>query len=376
MESAPGEAVVREPGLRSPRRVARRPWAQRLIPALRPPKGAYVHAVTAPPASVTAARPGPAWYVSLGDSLSQGYQPRPRHPGPGRDTDQGYADVVARDRRLRLVKLGCPGETTTSMLRGGICYRDGASQIGAGTRFLRTHRSGLALVTVDIGINDVVRCQQMAPGPRSAACLATGLATIERNLPTVVRLVRSAAGPRVPIVALDYYAPFVASPDGARAAWSHYVTARLDATLSGILGPRHVTVADTAGAFGLGRPAAVEAADVCRLTWVCSPPPVGADLHANAAGYRAMAAAVEQVLPGGERLPALGHLARAAGQPARLEDHEVGQRLPEGGAPHPELDLVPRPAPLDGQGHLPRRGPGIGAQVVQDLREALLVMRP
>lgn len=376
MESAPAVAAVWELGLRSPRRVARRPWPESLIPGLPPPKGACVHAVAVPPTAVSAARPRPGWYVSLGDSLSQGYQPRPGHRGPGRDTNQGYADVVAHDLHLRLAKLGCPGETTTTMLHGGICYRDGASQIGAATRFLRAHRRDLALVTVDIGINDVVRCQQAPPGPRSAACLAAGLATIERNLPTAVRLVRAAAGPQVPVVALDYYAPFVASPDPGRAAWSHYVTGRLDATLSGVLGPLHVRVAHTAAAFGLGRPVAVEAADVCRLTWVCSPPPVGANLHANAAGYRAMAGAVEQVLPGGDRLPPLGHLARAARPAPRLQDHQVGQRLPQRGAAHPELDLVPRPAPRDGQSHLPRRGPGVGAQMVEDLGEALLVVRP
>jgi lysophospholipase L1-like esterase len=355
--------------------MARRPWVESLIPAFRPPKGAYVHAVAVPPASVAAPRPRPAWYVALGDSLSRGLQPRSGHAGAGRDTNQGYPDVLARDLGLRLVKLGCPGETTTTMLRGGICYRGGASQVGAATRFLRAHRSDLALVTVDIGINDVVRCQQEAPGPRSAACLAAGLAIVERNLPTVVRQVRAAAGPEVPIVALDYYAPFVASPDRARAAWSHYVTGRLDATLSGVLGPLHVTVADTAGAFGLGRPLAVEAGEVCRLTWVCSPPPVGANLHANAAGYRAMAGSVERALRG-DGLPPLGHLARAPGAAARLEDHQVGQRLPQGGAAHPELDLVPRPAPRDGQGHVPGGGPGIGRQVVQDLSEALLVVRP
>ena len=286
----------------------------------------------------------PPFYVSLGDSLSQGYQPRQGRPGPGHDTNRGYADVVARALGLPLVKLGCPGETTTTMLHGGICYRNGASQLGAATRFLRAHRGRVALVTVDIGINDVVRCQHEAPGPRSAACLGAGLASVERNLPTVVRRVRSAAGAGVQIVALDYYAPFVADRRTARAEWSQYVTGRLDATLAGVLGPLHVKVADVAPAFGLGRPLAEEAAEVCRLTWVCSPPPVGANLHADDAGYRAMARTLEGALDG---LPALRHLARPAGLAAGLQDHQVRQGLPQRGAAHPELDLVPPPAPRD-----------------------------
>ena len=263
------------------------------------------------PARPLAERDRPRWYVALGDSLSQGLQPVAGRAGAGRETDQGYPDVVAGDLGLRLVKLGCPGETTTTMLHGGICYRDGASQIGAATAYLRAHRGQVALVTVDIGINDVIRCEQMAPGPRSAACLGRGLATVGRNLPTVLRQVRDAAGPGVRIVALDYYAPFVAAHRVDEAAWSQYVTGRLDATLAGVAGPRGVAVAAVGPAFGLGGTAAAEAAEVCRLTWVCSPPPVGPNLHANAAGYRAMAGAVVAALgpgplrPGPMRAPSL-----------------------------------------------------------------------
>ncbi|MEU5878812.1 hypothetical protein [Spirillospora sp. NPDC047279] len=45
---------------------------------------------------------------------------------PGQGPDEGYTDVLyaalkQRDPHLRLVKLGCGGETTTTMLNGGIC---------------------------------------------------------------------------------------------------------------------------------------------------------------------------------------------------------------------------------------------------------------
>ena len=305
----------------------------------------------------------PTWYVSLGDSLSQGFQPAGPAPragrrSPDRDTDRGYADDLARALRLPLVKLGCPGETTTTMLHGGICYRDGATQLGAATRFLRAHHGQVALITIDIGINDVVRCEQERPGPASAACLGRGLATVDRNLATIIRRIRAAAGPDVPIVALNYYAPFVAARTPAAAAWSQYVTGRLDATLAGVLEPHRVTMADTGAAFGLGQAPAVEADEVCRLTWVCSPPPVGPDLHADDAGYRVMARSVEQALAGSalagsDRFPALRHLAGAAGPAPVLQHHQVSQRLPQSGAAHPELDLVPGPAPRNGQRHLP-----------------------
>jgi len=281
-------------------------------------------------------RPPAGYYLSLGDSLSQGFQPRPGRPGPGRDTDQGYADVVARFLgarigRVALVKLGCPGETTTTFVAGGICRRAGGSQEEAGLRFLRAHRGQVALVTIDLGINDVVRCE---PAPASYSCVGRGLARVEANLGQVLAAVRAAA-PGVAVVGLDYYAPFVQPEAGADAGWSTAVTQRLNAVLADLYAHYHMPVADVAGAFRTGqltvaatagRPAETAAtAAVCRLTWMCAPPPTGPNLHANGAGYRAMAGAVESVL---DQLPALRRRAALAHPAAGLQHHQVGQGLP------------------------------------------------
>src|SRR5919201_1457600 len=61
------------------------------------------------------------YYLSLGDSLAQGMQPDTA--GITRNTNQGYADQLyalenRRIPRLKLVKLGCGGETTSSFLTG------------------------------------------------------------------------------------------------------------------------------------------------------------------------------------------------------------------------------------------------------------------
>jgi len=68
------------------------------------------------------------YYVSLGDSLAQGYQPigGPASPDSPPGYNQGYADQLFKLTRsgyhqLREVKLGCGGETTTTMGLGGIC---------------------------------------------------------------------------------------------------------------------------------------------------------------------------------------------------------------------------------------------------------------
>src|SRR5881296_2487645 len=71
--------------------------------------------VAATPAAAAAESQAPVYYLSLGDSLAAGTQ-------PGREfTNEGYADQLAAALRtkmptLQLVKLGCPGEATTSMI--------------------------------------------------------------------------------------------------------------------------------------------------------------------------------------------------------------------------------------------------------------------
>src|SRR5947199_2225506 len=73
------------------------------------------------------ARPARAparFYLALGDSLAQGVQPDAS--GASVRTGHGYADqLYAALRRgqpgLRLVKLGCPSETTATMIHGGVC---------------------------------------------------------------------------------------------------------------------------------------------------------------------------------------------------------------------------------------------------------------
>src|SRR5271165_4301435 len=123
----------------------------------------------AAPAEAARAR----YYLSLGDSLAQGMQPDTA--GLTVNTDQGYADqLYAIEKRkipgLKLVKLGCGGETTTSFLTGEGnsgdalllgCNPAGGSQMVAAERFLRDHhhRGEVALLTLDIGANDIDGCE-------------------------------------------------------------------------------------------------------------------------------------------------------------------------------------------------------------------------
>lgn len=253
--------------------------------------------------------PAKRYYVSIGDSLAAGVQPI-GDPNDLYRTNDGYAErllEIARthSHKLALVKLGCPGETTSTMIAGGICaYRLG-SQLDEAINFLHAHRSKVAFVTIDIGANDFP-CQR-------ADCIATGAANIQTNLPSILAALRKAAGPNVPIVGMTLYNPFLAAwllgPDGqafARASASQLM-GPVNALLRGLFEGAGDGVADLESAFSsndfdtlVDLPGAgtvpLNVARICAWTWVCVPPPLGPDNHANAAGYRVIAGAFATAL--------------------------------------------------------------------------------
>jgi lysophospholipase L1-like esterase len=155
------------------------------------------------------------YYVSLGTSLAVGMQPDAT--GRNQRTNEGYADQLARllqltRPRLQLVKLGCPGETSATLIAGGLCSyaAPAVSQLEAAVTFLETHRGAVTLVTLDIGANDVLPCADVRTGSVNQPCIAIAFTHLTRTLPYILATLREAAGPGVPIVALNYYNPLVA----------------------------------------------------------------------------------------------------------------------------------------------------------------------
>ncbi len=245
-----------------------------------------------------------SYYVSVGDSLAAGVQPI-GDPGNLYRTRDGYAEqllAIGREQlpKLSLVKLGCPGETTATMMNGGICpYRHG-SQLDEAVSFLHAHSNHVAFVTIDIGANDFP-CNE-------ARCVPAGVASIQANLPKILAMLRKAAGPDVPIVGMTLYNPFLAAwllgPEGqAYAEFSESaLMGPIDALLRGIFQGAGMAVADVEGAFsstdfssladlpGVG-PVPLNVARICMWTWVCAPAPLGPDNHANRAGYAVIAQA-------------------------------------------------------------------------------------
>lgn len=256
------------------------------------------------PASAT---PPVEYYLALGDSLSRGYM-----PGVG-DTDQGYTDDLyaalhANHPSLRLVKLGCSGETTTSMIKGGVCAYPGfGSQLAAARAFLRTHRGAVRYVTLDIGANDVDGCVQS--GALDLPCVEQGLTTIAGNLLRILTALRAAGGSRATWAGMTYYDPFLA-------AWltgpAGQATARESVQVSNVLNGIErleyaifgLRVADVSAAFhtqdfttqvtlpGFG-PVPLNVATICSLTYMCTLQ----NIHATVAGYQLIAGTFLDALP-------------------------------------------------------------------------------
>ncbi len=264
----------------------------------------------APDAALAGPDPSPApptYYLALGDSLSQGVQPDAA--GVSVETRDGYPDQVyaalhPSHPALKLVKLGCPGETTSTMINGGICHYRSGSQLAAAVGFLRAHRGRVLLVTIDIGANDPEQCGSQPSLTQLASCAATSIPAAVTHLTTIMARLKAAAGPGVRIVGMNYYLPALAEwRDGLPGHVVAWAAERLAATYNGLLDRVYTSagarIADVFGAFDTADFAEQgttprNVALLCQWTWACAAPPRGPNQHANQAGYQVIARAFLQ----------------------------------------------------------------------------------
>ncbi len=253
--------------------------------------------------------PPASYYLALGDSLSQGVQPDAA--GASVPTQDGYANqlytILRRSQPgLRLVKLGCTGETTGSMIHGGACRYQGGSQLAAAAGFLRAHRGHVSLITLDIGANDPYSCVIQPTLARLAGCVASFIPEASQNLGTILRRLRQAS-PGTKIVAMNYYLPTLAE---WRHGWLGELVARAselaadgyNTVLGRVYQHYSVPVANVFSAFhtpDFGSDVTVpgfgslprNVAAICQWTWECAAAPRGPNEHANQAGYQVIARA-------------------------------------------------------------------------------------
>jgi lysophospholipase L1-like esterase len=258
------------------------------------------------------------YYVSLGDSLSTGTQPVAS--GAQHSTNQGYVDDVyahyhaeaSLKTSLTLVKLGCSGETTTAMINGtgSECAYQQGSQLNQALAFIKAHRSKIALVTIDIGADDIVPC--FSQTSVNTSCLDNGLAAVSRDLPKILSALHEAVAAKTVIAGMSVYDPWLAyyllgSTGRAVAAASLIDVAKYNTIVAADLAADRLKRADVWGAFSTAdytKTAALaklgtqplDVARICEWTWMCSGPPIGQNVHANAAGYKQIAGAFEKTI--------------------------------------------------------------------------------
>jgi len=254
--------------------------------------------------------PRTSYYLALGDSLSRGVQPDPA--GASLPTQQGYpnqlyAALHLGDPGLRLVKLGCSGETTHTMIDGGICSYPAGSQLAEAVRFLRAHRGQVSLITIDIGANDPDSCISRPSIGAVASCVTKSFPETVANLTKIMSTIRAAAGRQVRIIGMNYYVPALAEwrngfAGQELARLSERLVVVYNRLLASVYQEFGARVANVFGAFhsgdftdqvkvpGIGTlPRNVAA--ICLWTWECAPAPRGPNEHARAIGYGVIALA-------------------------------------------------------------------------------------
>ena len=255
-----------------------------------------------------------AYYLALGGSGSLGVQPTIGHPN-GQPTNAGYAnDLLALERSrwsgLQLVQLGCPGETTGSFLAGGDrCRPIGQSQLAETVSFLQSHVN-TALVTIDLGFNNVLPC--LAYHQVNENCVLQNLATLRQQLTQILATLHAAV-PLLRIVGVGHYDPYLyihthSVTAQSFASASIAVIERLNETLLSVYSAGGVPMANVGSAFALsnavptaltnGTTAPTDLVRLCALTWVCTAPPLGHNSHPNEDGYEVIAEAIAHVVKG------------------------------------------------------------------------------
>jgi len=245
-----------------------------------------------------------SYYLSLGDSLAAGADKQ--YP------DQLFKAVRDDYKQLRLVKMGCGGETALGMIVGDVGCAPGiyahGSQLNEALAFLQAHPGEVAFITIDIGANDILdlyRCVDFQTFLIDSTCVDTNLPTVEGNMATILQFL-DAAAPGVPIYGMTYYDVFLGTwylgyPGIALA--DHPVVKDINDAFASSYETNGAIVADVWAAFDSDNFQAMQTRDwgdvptnvshICDWTGFCA----NLDIHPNVTGYGVIAGAFEDVIP-------------------------------------------------------------------------------
>ena len=210
-------------------------------------------------------------YLALGDSVTFGYQESQVVPAPNYAVAASfvsYPALLGSELHLTVATAACPGETSSSLIdatgqsngcentpgKGNVGYRTlnplhvhyTGSQLGYAVSYLKTHHN-VRLVSLMIGANDFFVCQETtADHCASLSEQAALIATVEKNVTTILSTIRSKAHYGGQIAIVNYYSLDYAS------ATTTAQSALLNQSIDGAARPFHVEVADGFGQFQSG----------------------------------------------------------------------------------------------------------------------------
>lgn len=230
------------------------------------------------------------YYVALGDSLANG---APSYVA------SIYQHELSTHPNLQLVDLAVPGETSASMLSG--------NQLSNAESFLRAHAGQVALLTIDIGANDVAGCASLTS--INQTCVQQGTGQVQTNLQAILTGLRSAYS-GLPIYGMTYYDPFLAfwlngSAGQSVAQQSVPDAVMFNSALTQVYTGFAAPTADVASTFQTtnfaltgswnGSVVPENVALICDWTFMCP----NEDIHANVAGIAQIASTFEPLIDSG-----------------------------------------------------------------------------
>jgi lysophospholipase L1-like esterase len=252
------------------------------------------------PAALAASSAQPNWptglkqhYLALGDSLAFGFQ-------PNGDFTHGYVNdlfqIIQSEGVIDKTNLGCPGETSSTFINGGCPFAPSGSpaQLTAALAFLQANAGKVSPITLDIGANDVLPDTNPNTCKVDRTKFDTDLATLNTNLTgTILPDLKAALtiNGRVTgdLVLMNYYDPLQnICPNTV------HFTQRLNAVLTADTKAFGFFIVNVFGAFG---GAATPNPNVCNYTWMCTPPPLGPNIHPTDLGYSVIANTFAAALP-------------------------------------------------------------------------------
>ena len=231
-------------------------------------------------------------YLALGDSLAFGYQPDLNYV-------HGYADDFYSNLKIqgvsRIANLGCPGETSTTFIKGGCAYSllrkfpYFGSQLNTALSYLVQHPGQVSPVTLDIGATDLTPDINGKTCAINTAKFASDLAILDANLTnTILPKLHNALVVNGKLtgdlVVMNYYDPFQ-NTCANTVPYIQIVNQHLADDVNG-----YGTMVDVFSAFG---GAETPNANICRYTWECS---IFHDIHSTDAGYSTIAATFERAV--------------------------------------------------------------------------------